>query len=198
MLAPPSVSTLSCRLLSPEEPTITFFDVPALVAFAQQASEMPPGVLQGNGDASLIYPFLPVSVAQSESVRLKRGLAVEEQKRGCLPVKTSVRFSPAASSLKSVAAFLAGKPSSPGLPWAWGSHVPDRGLWLVWAAWLVVGLPGEANTKLQSSRAASCLPRRGVVLPDSLAPVPLLVQRIIGFACLLSNPVLNSFSLPAR
>ena len=42
---------------------------------------MPPGVLQGSGDASLIYPFLPVSVAQSESVRLKRGLAVEEQKR---------------------------------------------------------------------------------------------------------------------
>ena len=41
---------------------------------------MPPGVLQGSGDASLIYPFLLVSVAQSESVRLKRGLAVEEQK----------------------------------------------------------------------------------------------------------------------
>lgn len=42
---------------------------------------MPPGVLQGSGDASLIYPFLPVSVAQNESVRLKQGLAVEEQKR---------------------------------------------------------------------------------------------------------------------
>lgn len=45
---------------------------------------MPPGVLQGSGDASLIYPFLLVSVAQSESVRLKQGLAVEEPKAASL------------------------------------------------------------------------------------------------------------------
>lgn len=41
---------------------------------------MPPGFLQGSGNASLIYPFLPVSVTQSESLQLKHDLAVEEQK----------------------------------------------------------------------------------------------------------------------
>lgn len=45
---------------------------------------MPPRVLRGSGNASLIYPFLPVSVTQSESLRLKRGLAVEEQKDASL------------------------------------------------------------------------------------------------------------------
>lgn len=45
---------------------------------------MPPGVLRGSGNASLIYPFLPVSVTQSESLQLKRHLPVEEQKDASL------------------------------------------------------------------------------------------------------------------
>lgn len=91
---------------------------------------MPPGVLRDSGNASLIYPFLPVSVTQSKSLRLKRDLAVEEQKDASLSKSISPCLQqPGPSSW--ARASLAGKPSCyAGQPWTWGSGLENTGVWL--------------------------------------------------------------------
>lgn len=101
MLAAPSVFILS---LHPSSSLEASLQIPHLMSLpwwhllGGQGSSMPPGVLWGSGNASLIYAFLPVSVIQSEALRLKRDLAVEEQKDASL--SKPISSSPAVGSLE--------------------------------------------------------------------------------------------------